>query len=118
MSSKFVDMTSIMQVIGCVYNQPQLLDYTDKYSITDEDFANDFCEDLINKLSLKGDTDIESVDGVSIRKRGDVIFVMNFADETRKVTLDKEYVNVVTGEKVDGEVELDVCGYIILIRNS
>mgnify|MGYP002511813384 FL=1 len=43
---------------------------------------------------------------------------MNFADETRKVTLDKEYVNVVTGEKVDGEVELDVCGYIILIRNS
>ena len=43
---------------------------------------------------------------------------MNFADETRKVTLDKEYVNVVTGEKVTGEVELDVCGYIILIRNS
>ena len=33
MSSKFVDVTAIMQVIGCVYNQPQLLDYTDKYSI-------------------------------------------------------------------------------------
>ena len=42
MSSKFVDMTSIMQVIGCVYNQPQLLDYTDKYSVDEEDFPDQF----------------------------------------------------------------------------
>jgi replicative DNA helicase len=42
MSSKFVDTTSIMQVIGCVFNTPQLLDYTDKYMITDEDFPDKF----------------------------------------------------------------------------
>ena len=42
MSSKFVDTTSIMQVIGCVFNTPQLLDYTDKYVITDEDFPDKF----------------------------------------------------------------------------
>ena len=42
MSSKFVDVTAIMQVIGCVYNQPQLLDYTDKYSIEEEDFPDPF----------------------------------------------------------------------------
>ncbi|MBR2506744.1 MAG: hypothetical protein IKB70_07500 [Bacilli bacterium] len=42
MSSKFVDTTSIMQVIGCVFNTPQLLDYTDKYIITDEDFPDKF----------------------------------------------------------------------------
>lgn len=38
----YVDTTAIMQVIGCVYNTPQLLDYTDKYKITDYDFPNDF----------------------------------------------------------------------------
>ena len=31
-----------MQVIGCVFNTPQLLDLTDKYTITDEDFADQF----------------------------------------------------------------------------
>ena len=31
-----------MQVIGNIYNNPQLLDFTDKYTITDEDFADDF----------------------------------------------------------------------------
>lgn len=42
MSSKYVDTTSIMQVIGCVFNNPQLLDFTDKYTITEEDFVSDF----------------------------------------------------------------------------
>ena len=42
MGSKYVDTTAIMQVIGNVYNNPQLLDFTDKYTITDEDFADDF----------------------------------------------------------------------------
>ena len=41
-SSKYVDSTAIMQVIGCVFNTPQLLDLTDKYTITDEDFADQF----------------------------------------------------------------------------
>lgn len=42
MASKFVDVSAIMQVIGCVYNTPQLLDYTDKYTITDNDFPDEF----------------------------------------------------------------------------
>ena len=42
MPSKYVDITSVIQVIGCVYNNPQLLDFTDKYTIVDEDFANEF----------------------------------------------------------------------------
>jgi len=42
MSSKYVDPTAIMQVIGCVYNNPRLLDYTDKYTITDDDFPDTF----------------------------------------------------------------------------
>ena len=42
MSSKYVDTTAIMQVIGCVYNTPQLLDFTDKYTITENDFPDEF----------------------------------------------------------------------------
>lgn len=42
MASKYVDPTAVMQVIGCVYNTPQLLDFTDKYTITDEDFPDEF----------------------------------------------------------------------------
>ena len=42
MASKYVDLTSIIQIIGCVYNNPQLLDFTDKYNITEEDFPDNF----------------------------------------------------------------------------
>ena len=31
MASKYVDTTSIIQVIGCVYNNPSLLEFTDKF---------------------------------------------------------------------------------------
>ena len=42
MPSKYVDIPAIMQVIGSVFNNPRLLDYTDKYSLTDEDFPDQF----------------------------------------------------------------------------
>lgn len=42
MASRYVDTTAFIQVIGSVYNNPQLLDITDKYIITDEDFADEF----------------------------------------------------------------------------
>jgi replicative DNA helicase len=41
-TSKYIDTASIIQVIGCVFKTPQLLDYTDKYLITDEDFPDQF----------------------------------------------------------------------------
>ena len=42
MASKYVDLTAVMQVIGCVYNNPSLLEFTDKYTIVDEDFSDEF----------------------------------------------------------------------------
>ena len=42
MSSKYIDTTAIIQVIGNVFKNPNLLDFTDKYTITDEDFPNQF----------------------------------------------------------------------------
>ena len=42
MASKYVDTSAIMQVIGCVFNNPKLLEFTDKYTVVDEDFADIF----------------------------------------------------------------------------
>ena len=41
-SSNYYDITSIVQIIGNIYNNPDLLDATDKYFFLEEDFANDF----------------------------------------------------------------------------
>jgi replicative DNA helicase len=41
-TSKYIDPVAVVQVIGCVYNNPSLLSATDKYNITAEDFADDF----------------------------------------------------------------------------
>ncbi len=40
MSSKYVDITAIINVIGNIYNHPSLLDYEDKYTLTEEDFPD------------------------------------------------------------------------------
>lgn len=40
--SKYVDVTSIAQVIGCVFKNPSILDATDKYIITEDDFTDSF----------------------------------------------------------------------------
>ena len=80
----------------------------------DDNFASDFCEDLIKEMSIKADTEIKAENGVSIRKRGELVFVMNFSDDAQKIVLDKSYKNVVTGENISGEVTLQVCEYLIL----
>ncbi len=80
----------------------------------DDNFAADFCEMLINDANITPDTLIEADNGVTVRKRGNLIFVMNFADVERKVRLDKEYCDIVNGSSVNGEITLPVCGYTIL----
>ncbi len=42
MSSKYVDVAAITQVIGCVFNDPSILDENDKYTISEQDFTEDF----------------------------------------------------------------------------
>ena len=42
MNSKYVDTAAITQVIGCVYNDPSLLDRNDEYIIREDDFVEDF----------------------------------------------------------------------------
>ena len=39
MSSKYYDTTSALQVIGCVFKNPKILETTDKYILTEADFV-------------------------------------------------------------------------------
>lgn len=39
MASKYIDTSAVIQVIGCVFNKPDILERTDKYTITDTDFV-------------------------------------------------------------------------------
>ena len=42
MGSKYYDSSAAIQVIGCVLNNPKLLEDSGKYSFREEDFCNDF----------------------------------------------------------------------------
>ena len=46
MTSKYIDIASLTNVIGCVYSDPKLLDATDKY------FFNELVADSISILVL------------------------------------------------------------------
>ena len=49
-SSNYYDITSIVQIIGNIYNNPDLLDATDKYFFLEEDFANDFQKTIFGAI--------------------------------------------------------------------
>ena len=80
----------------------------------DDDFCTDFCKNLINELRIKPDTEIEITDGVSIRKRGDLIFVMNFSGEDKSIVLDKDYIDIINNTTLSGNISVSSCGYIVL----
>ncbi len=80
----------------------------------DDDFATDFCEMLINEAGIESDTNISTPQDVFVRKRGECIFIMNFADCEKTVVLDKEYTDLINGSTVSGEVLLPECGYLVL----
>ena len=77
------------------------------------DFFEDFSNVLINEHNIKPDTDIKAEEGISIRKRGNLVFVMNFADTEKEIVLDKEYKDVINGNTISGTVALKVCEYLV-----
>ena len=50
MSSKFVDTTAIMKVIGCIYKDPYLIEQEDKYFFHEEDFTERFHQTLFGSI--------------------------------------------------------------------
>ena len=87
MASKYIDTTAIMQVIGCVYNNPKLLEFTDKYTVVDEDFADTFHKTVfgaIYKLHELGASSIslETIsDFLSERPKSKAVYETNKGEE-------------------------------------
>lgn len=87
MASKYVDVTAIMQVIGCVYNNPQILEFEDRYTITDEDFPDEFHRTVfgaiykIYELGAKTITLENLADFLSSRPKSAAIYKKNDGDK-------------------------------------
>lgn len=87
MSSKYIDITSIMQVIGCVFISPQLLDNTDKYIVTEDDFPDSFHKIVfgsiykLHELGAKKITLENIADFLSSRKKHEAVYIQNKGDE-------------------------------------
>ena len=87
MASKYVDVTAIMQVIGCVYNNPQILKFEDKYTITDEDFPDEFHRTVfgaiykVYELGAKTITLENLADFLSSRPKSAAIYKKNDGDK-------------------------------------
>ena len=95
MASKYVDTTAVMQIIGCVYNNPSLLGFTDKYTIVDEDFADSFHRTVFgaiykiyelgaNKITLESISDF-----LSSRPKSLALFKQNKGEEWLLKVADK-----------------------------
>ena len=87
MPSKYVDTTSIIQVIGNTFNNPQLLDYTDKYTITEEDFPDEFHRVAFGAIYKIHELGAEKItlenisDFLSSRPKSAAIFKQNKGEE-------------------------------------
>ena len=85
--SKYVDPTAIIQVVGNVFNNPQLLEFTDKYTITDEDFPDEFHRIVFGSiyklygLGAKEITLSNITDFLSSRPKSEAIFQQQKGEE-------------------------------------
>jgi len=85
------------------------------------DFLSDFYKQLIKDLDISKVLDTELPEGVTAQKRSDgendYIFIMNFSSEERKVNLPNEsFMDMLNGNKVEGEITLSGYGVRILAR--
>jgi replicative DNA helicase len=87
MISKYIDTPSIVQVIGCVFKSPQLLDYTDKYTITEDDFQDDFHKIVFGTIYKLHELGAEKItlnsiaDYLSSRPKSEAIFIKQKGEE-------------------------------------
>ena len=76
-----------MQVIGCCFNNPHLLDLTDKYTITDEDFPDKFHKIAFGTIYKLHELGVEQIslenisDFLSSRPKSEAIFKMAKGEE-------------------------------------
>jgi len=84
----------------------------------DGEFPAAFISDMIEKYGFEPPAPIICDEGICLRKReGDgenYYFVLNETEETKTVTLDKTYKNMLTGEEMSGMQTLGTYGFLIL----
>lgn len=86
-ASKYVDTTAIMQVIGNVFNNPQLLDFTDKYTVTDEDFPDQFHKIAFGAIFKLHELGVQKItlnsiaDFLSSRPKSEAVFKQQKGEE-------------------------------------
>lgn len=86
---------------------------------TGEDFNNDFYSKLMKELNIKSVIDGKLPKGVTAQmrcnKKNKFIFVMNFTEEEKIVSLGNEnYIDMISGENVVKEIHLEKYGIKIL----
>ena len=100
MSNKYVDVVAITQVIGCIFNKPTILDETEKYSISEYDFVEDFHKILVGSMynlhASGSDVNLDSiVDYLSNRPKFEAVFKVNkgieYLTEASKMARENEF---------------------------
>lgn len=87
MLSKYVDTPSIIQVIGCVCKVPQLLDYSDKYILTEEDFPDQFHQIVFGTIFKLHELGAEKIsmnsilDYLAARPKYEAVFIKQKGEE-------------------------------------
>ena len=87
MASKYIDTTAIMQVIGNVFNNPQLLDFTDKYTVNDEDFPDQFHKIAFGAIFKLHELGVQKItlnaiaDFLSARPKSEAVFKQQKGEE-------------------------------------
>lgn len=87
-------------------------------SRNDSLFTSDLLNALTSRLGIESVAPFQLPKGVSVTKRsglgGDVMFVMNMTQETHWLPLPLSYKDLLTGELVDGSLELGPYGAAVL----
>lgn len=78
------------------------------------ELADALIGDIVNDLRIRPDADIKYSGALEMRKRGDLIFLLNFTDEEQTAELDKDYVNVMNGAWMLKTITIPPRGYVVL----
>jgi beta-galactosidase len=77
----------------------------------DAEFHQDFYQNIIEELALEPAHSIEHTKGVSVQVREDrenkYVFVMNFTEEKQAITFGTPVKDLLTGEKLSGDITLE-----------
>ncbi|MDQ0858524.1 beta-galactosidase [Bacillus sp. V2I10] len=77
----------------------------------DDQFHHDFYQELIKDLSIEPVHPVKHGKGVSVQARhdekNDYLFLMNFTEERQPVTFEKSVRDMITGEKIKGDLILE-----------